>query len=106
LFRGFDLRSQAIVLLCLLTVSPALSGESAAKLYRDGMQALSRGDRENARYFFRRALEVNPGYREAALADGDLNLQMGDLKRARESYDRMLSVDCGSCSNGRSRHTT
>lgn len=59
------------------------------------MQALSRGDRENARYYFRRALEVNPGYREAALADGDLNLQMGDLKRARESYDRMLSVDAG-----------
>ncbi len=87
------LKPAAFAAVFFLIGQPVFSGESAAKMYQDGMQALSRGDRENARYFFRRALEINPGYREAALADGDLNFQMGDLNRARESYERVLSIE-------------
>jgi len=70
-----------------------ISAESAALLYQEGMRALEKGDRQNARYLFRKALEANPGYRAAALADGDLNLELGDLNRARASYRQVLSQE-------------
>ncbi|MBL8019757.1 MAG: tetratricopeptide repeat protein [Leptospirales bacterium] len=84
--------SRLLVLALLVSVTE-LPSESASKLYQDGVAALSRGDRENARFYFRRALEINPSYREAALADGDLSLQLGDLARARQSYERVLTQE-------------
>lgn len=77
----------------LLLWTQAVLAESPALLYQEGQRALEKGDRENARYFFRKALEANPGYRAAALADGNLNLELGDLNRARVSYEQVLKQE-------------
>ncbi|MCE9596345.1 MAG: tetratricopeptide repeat protein [Spirochaetia bacterium] len=85
--------NRSLICLTLFLAMGQLQAESASKVYQDGVSALARGDRENARFYFRRALEINPSYREAALADGDLSLQLGDLARARQSYERVLTQE-------------
>jgi Tfp pilus assembly protein PilF len=92
-FSWFRRRALFAGILFCLFVPAAVHAESPALLYQEGLKALEKGDRENARYYFRKALEANPGYRAAALADGNLNLELGDLNRARASYNQVLSQE-------------
>lgn len=84
-----------IFLIALLAVAIPARGESggASADFQTAESYRMSGDHRNALVYYRKSIEVNPGFTAALLGAARSAWELGDFNQAHNYYERVLSID-------------
>jgi len=78
---------------CPLAYTAELMSLQAIEYYNEAIEAQQKGDLEQAKTLYQKAIYINPQFKQAYNNLGSVYFQLGDYQKAEEFYRKALSID-------------